>query len=74
MKQTRENSNKERFTAQLPQELIERARNAVYWTPGLTLAELTQTALENCINQLEVERGEPFPPRSGKLKTGRPIS
>ncbi len=73
MKQTTQSCKKERFTAQLPQELIEKARNAVYWTPGLTLAELTQTALENLINQLELERGEPFPPRSGKLKTGRPI-
>ncbi len=59
MKQTREICNKERFTAQLPQEVIERTRNAAYWTPGLTLAELTQTALENWINQLEPSAIQP---------------
>ena len=33
-------TTKERLTVNLPPELIERARNAVYWTPGLTLAGL----------------------------------
>ena len=27
-------TTKERLTVNLPPELIERARNAVYWTPG----------------------------------------
>ena len=72
-KQTLTSLKKERFTAHLPAEVIERARNAVYWTPRLTLAALVEEALENWINQLEAERGEPFPPRSGELKTGRPI-
>ena len=64
---------KERLTAQLPIELIERARNAVYWTPGLTLAGLAQEALEQFLDQMENERGEPFPPRPAPLKTGRPL-
>ncbi len=72
-KPTSNSFKKERFTAHLPVEVIERARNTVYWTPGLTLSELTAAALDKCIDQLEAERGEPFPPRSGELKTGRPI-
>lgn len=71
--ETSTSAKKERLTAQLPVELIDRARNAVYWTPGLTLAELAAKALKQFLDQLEAERGEPFPPRHGELKAGRPV-
>ncbi len=64
---------RERLTAKLPVETIERARNAVYWTPGLTLAGLTESALTAYLDALEEERGEVFPQRQGELKLGRPI-
>ncbi|MGB5636638.1 MAG: hypothetical protein WBM44_22795 [Waterburya sp.] len=64
---------RERLTAKLPVEVIERARNAVYWSPGLTLASLTEDALSAYIDALEAERGEVFPQRQGELKLGRPI-
>ena len=64
---------KERFTVQLPVELIEQARNAVYWTPGATLASLVADGLTRVLEELEAERNEPFPKRSGKLRAGRPI-
>lgn len=63
----------ERLTAKLPVAVIERARNAVYWTPGLTLAGLTQKALTAYIDALEAERGAAFPQREKELKLGRPI-
>ncbi len=65
--------NRERITAKLPVELIERMRNAVYWTPGLTLTELIAQAVSERLDLIEAQRGEPFPPRQGNLKTGRPI-
>ena len=64
---------RERLTAQLPQEVMERVRNAVYWTPGLTIAGMATQALEQFLDQIEAERGEPFPPRQGAIKTGRPV-
>ena len=64
---------RERFTVKLPVEVIECARNAVYWSPDLTLAGLTEKALTAYIDALEAERGEAFPPRQGELKLGRPI-
>ncbi len=64
---------RERLTAQLPQETMERVRNAVYWTPGLTIAGMATQALEQFLDQIEAERGEPFPPRQGAIKTGRPV-
>ena len=64
---------KQRFTAKLPIEIIERARNAVYWTPGLTLAQLVANSLSHALDDLEAQRGEPFPPRQHELSPGRPI-
>jgi len=64
---------KQRLTVHLPADLIERVKNAVYWTPGLTLSGLVEEALTKAVDQLEKERGEPFPPRKEELKRGRPV-
>lgn len=64
---------KERLTVHLPVDLIDRIKNAVYWTPGLTLAGLAEEALTVAVEKLERERGEPFPPRRAELKGGRPL-
>lgn len=63
----------ERLTLHLSSKLVDRIRNAVYWTPGLTIAELAETALSESIDQLEAERGEAFAARGSELKRGRPI-
>ena len=59
-------TTKERFTVNLPPELIERARNAVYWTPGLTLAGLAEDALFKALRRLEKGNGGPFKERNGQ--------
>ena len=64
---------KERLTIHLPVDLIDRIKNAVYWTPGLTLAELGEKAFTEILRKMERERGEPFPPRKSELKGGRPL-
>lgn len=65
---------KERVTFQLPVDLIEKARDAVYWTPGLTMANLMEEALVAQLERTEKKRGEPFPSRAGAaLRTGRPV-
>lgn len=64
---------KERMTFHLPVEVMERAKNAVYWTPGLTLADLAAQALRDAVDRLEKKRGEAFPPRKSELKGGRPM-
>lgn len=64
---------KRRLTVHLPLALIERVKNCVFWTPGLTLAALAETALSKAVDQREKERGEPFPLRGGELKGGRPL-
>ncbi len=68
-----ERVQKQRLTVHLPVELIERVKNAVYWTPGLTLAGLAEQALAETVGRLEGDRGEAFPPRAEELKGGRPL-
>ena len=57
----------------LDPEVLERARNAVYWTPGLTLTDLATQALAAAVDDLEYERGRPFPKRGGKASLRRPV-
>jgi hypothetical protein len=55
-------------------ELLERARNAVYWTPGMTLTGLANLGLSQAVDDLEQRNsGQPFPARAGTMRTGRPI-
>lgn len=64
---------KERMTFHLPVEVMNRAKNAAFWTPGLTLADLAAQALTDAVDRLEEERGEAFPPRRAELRGGRPM-
>ena len=69
---------KARATFQLPQNLLERARDAVVAlasTEQLTLAELIEQAIEHELDHLirEHNQGEPFPHRRRALRPGRPI-
>ncbi len=66
-------SVKERLTVHLSVELIERVKNAVYWTPGLTLAELAEEAFAITVGRREMAQGGAFPQRRGELKGGRPL-
>ena len=70
---TRAKDTKERLTIHVPVPLIERVKNAVFWTPGLTLADLGARALEEYVTQLETENGGPFEQRRHELKGGRPM-
>jgi hypothetical protein len=68
----RRRSFKQRLTVTMPTGLLDRLRNAVYWTPALTLAGVIQAAVEAKLQELETQNGEPFPPRVEELKGGRP--
>ncbi len=68
-----EKIQKERITFHLSKPLIERIKNCVYWTPGLTMAELGEEALRVKIDQIEKQRGGPFQSREKELNRGRPM-
>lgn len=65
--------DRQRLTAILPADLIEKARDVCYWTPGLTIAALVEDALRAELKKREAKHGAPFRPRSGPIRTGRPI-
>jgi predicted DNA binding CopG/RHH family protein len=67
-------AKKQRITVQISEEVIERIKNAVYWTPGLTLAALAEEAFSRAVDELEEENKAQFPKRKEELKTGRPIN
>lgn len=63
----------EKVTIPIPVELIERARDAVYWEPGVTLAGLVVRAVAEALDRMERERGAPYPPRTDRIRSGRPV-
>lgn len=69
-------AQKTRATFHLPVDLLEEARDVVYWVPGLTMANLTEEALRREIQRIKDVRnnGENFPIREGDIKRGRPVT
>ena len=61
-----------RLTVNLPSNLVEQMRDAVYWTPGLTLAWMIARAVRASLAELESVRQGPFPRRLRPLRAGRP--
>lgn len=50
-------------TAYIPAELVDKVKNIVYWTPGLTVASFAGAALKSEVAKCEEKRGESFPTR-----------
>jgi hypothetical protein len=65
-------SRKQRVTITLPHSLLERLRNAVYWTGHGPLARLISEALDDAVTHMEQTNGQAFPRRLAPLKRGRP--
>jgi hypothetical protein len=65
-------SRKVRLTVNLPKDLVEQMRDAVYWTPGLTLAWVVARAMQTSLAELYSTNRGPFPKRSRPLRAGRP--
>jgi hypothetical protein len=62
-----------RFTTRIPTELMERTKNAVYWTPGETLASVIQKSISSYLDKLEKSNGGPFKQRESEIRPGRPL-
>lgn len=71
--QQQNKTSKQIITVQISQDVVDRVKNAVYWTPGLTLASLAEKAFSHAVDALENERKSVFPHRKEDLKRGRPI-
>ena len=51
------------ITVYVPVKLIDKVKNVVYWTPGLTIASFAERAIADGVCSMEKERGEAFPKR-----------
>ena len=65
---------KDRVTVLVDAAIVSKARDVVFWTPGMTVSLLVENALRSEIEKLEKKRGKTFPAREGDIKTGRPVS
>ena len=61
-----------RLTVSLPGDLVDRLRDAVYWSPSLKLAWLIAQSLRTSLTEMESLRQGPFPKRTKALRAGRP--
>jgi hypothetical protein len=68
----RQQPRKTRLTVSLPSDLVDRLRDAVYWSPSLTLAWLIAQSLRASLAEMESLRQGPFPKRTNALRAGRP--
>lgn len=64
---------KKNFSISINYEVLDKIRDIVYWTPGISVSGLIENCLVNLINAMEQERGEQFPKRTGQLHIGRPL-
>ncbi|MGE0197409.1 MAG: hypothetical protein AB7N99_08865 [Simkaniaceae bacterium] len=62
-----------RISAEISGDIAERIKNAVYWTPGMTMAGFIEESLAKAIEELEEEKGGKFLQRERRLVGGRPI-
>ena len=72
LKSTTGRHPRQRLTVFLPVPLIERLRNAVYWTEQRPLAQIIADAINDAVSELEHANGGAFPQRLSALKPGRP--
>jgi hypothetical protein len=68
----RQQSRTVRLTVSLPSDLVDRLRDAVYWSPSLTLAWLIAQSIRTSLTDMESFRQCPFPKRTNALRAGRP--
>jgi hypothetical protein len=61
-----------RLTVNLPGDVVDRVRNAVYWSPSLKLSWLIAQSLRTSLAEMESSRQGPFPQRKNPLRAGRP--
>ena len=66
-------AKRERFTVNIGNDVIEWARRATVFTPGMSLSGLVEEALTRELKRREKERGEAFPTTTMTPKKGRPI-
>jgi len=66
-------TSKKTVSFHMDTSVVERLRDAVFYTPGLCMGDAVEAGIDRILNELEEMRGEPFPRRRGAVKLGCPI-
>jgi len=70
----KETAGRKQVAVLLAEDIVERAKNLVYWSPGVTLAGLVEEGLRSAVERRErVNRG-PYKTRPRALTPGRPVA
>lgn len=64
---------KQPLTVRLDVDVLDRIRNVVYWTPGLTMNSFLEEAVMDLLKATEEKKGGAFPRRDRQLQAGRKI-
>ena len=63
--------DKKMISVQINTALLERLKNVVYWTPGLTVRTVIESAITNELDKYELNNNaEPFQQRTSTIKMG----
>jgi hypothetical protein len=61
---------KAKISFTIDSDILERFKNAMYWTPGYTMSGVLQECMRNIVDQLEEDNKQQFLPRMGNLRRG----
>lgn len=70
----KEYPGKKQVAVLVSDDIVERAKNIVYWSPGVTLAGLVEESLRLAVERRERANGGAFDERPSALRRGRPIA
>ena len=51
--------------------ILDRFKNAMYWTPGYTMSGVVEGCMQNIVEQLEEANKQQFLPRMGDMRGRR---
>lgn len=64
---------KAKLTVHLPEDVVNRVKNAAYWNPRLTICKIVERGVSQALAEVEREHGGPYAQREQELAGGRPI-
>lgn len=63
---------KKALCVRISEHVINKMRDVVYWTPGMTMSDFVEESVQSQVGQYERERGSAFPDRrSHKANKGK---
>lgn len=64
---------REQISGYISDDLLDRVRNIVYWSPGMTLTAAVERGLRLFAEEAEAGHGGRFPQRDSPPRTGRSL-